>query len=149
MENDVIQRKRYSDKIKPFIGKQIIKVLTGQRRVGKSYVLKQIIEQIWQLDKNANIIYIDMEDLFFDFIKTAEDLNKYIKSKTIDKNKNYVFIDEIQEIKKFEKTMRSLLKNQITNLLCQYKLYSHFCPAALFALLFASKHNSCPPVSDQ
>ena len=118
MENDVIQRKRYSDKIKAFIGKQIIKVLTGQRRVGKSYVLKQIIKQIKRLDKNANIIYIDKEDLLFDFIKTSDDLNKYIKSRTSDKSKNYVFIDEIQEIKKFEKTMRSLLKNQIYDLYC-------------------------------
>ena len=95
MENDIIARKRYSDKIKPFIGKQIIKVLTGQRRVGKSYVLKQIIKQIKRLDKNANIIYIDKEDLLFDFIKTADDLNKYIKSRTSDKSKNYVFIDEM------------------------------------------------------
>ncbi|MDR2555213.1 MAG: ATP-binding protein [Fibromonadaceae bacterium] len=118
MENDVIQRKRYSDKIKPFIGKQVIKVLTGQRRVGKSYVLKQIIKQIKRLDKNANIIYIDKEDLLFDFIKTAEDLNKYIKSRTTDKSKNYVFIDEIQEINKFEKAMRSLLKNPVYDLYC-------------------------------
>jgi len=115
MENGIICRKRYSDKIKPFIGKQIIKVLTGQRRVGKSYVLKQIIKQ---LEQNANIIYIDKEDLSFGFIKNSEDLNKYVKSKTIGENKNYVFIDEIQEIDKFEKAMRSLLKNPIYDLYC-------------------------------
>ncbi|MDR2579619.1 MAG: ATP-binding protein [Fibromonadaceae bacterium] len=118
MENEVIFRKCYSDKIKPFIGKQIIKVLTGQRRVGKSYVLKQTIKHIKRLDKNANIIYIDKEDLFFDSIKTAEDLHKYVKDKTAKKVKNYVFIDEIQEIKEFEKAMRSLLKNFIYDLYC-------------------------------
>src|SRR5215510_811138 len=118
MENEVIFRKRYSDKIKPFIGKQIIKVLTGQRRVGKSYVLRQIVKHIKRLDKRANIIYIDKEDLIFDSIKTAEGLCEYVKGKTAKKVKNYVFIDEIQEIKEFERAMRSLLKNPIYDLYC-------------------------------
>ena len=118
MENEVIFRKRYSDKIKPFIGKQIIKVLTGQRRVGKSYVLKQTIKHIKRFDKGANIIYIDKEDLAFDGIKTAEGLYEYVKDKTAKKVKNYVFIDEIQEIREFERAMRSLLKNSIYDLYC-------------------------------
>ena len=86
----LIKREIYWEKIKPFIDKPVIKVITGMRRIGKSYFLKQIIEEL----KNNNVtpeqvIFIDMEDLEFDFIKNYKDLYEYIKSKSTDiKSKN-------------------------------------------------------------
>ena len=61
----LIFRKRYFERVKPFIGKNIIKVFTGQRRVGKSYMLLQIKEKIKSTDPNANIIFINNVKLKF------------------------------------------------------------------------------------
>jgi len=103
-----IKRLIYLDKIKPFIDKDIIKVIIGQRRVGKSYLLFQIMDLIKQKHKKANIIYINKELNEFDNIKNYQNLLDYIKKKTIKNKKNYIFIDEIQDIEKFEKALRSL-----------------------------------------
>jgi predicted AAA+ superfamily ATPase len=113
-----IVRQKYIEAIKPYIGQQIIKVLIGQRRAGKSYILLQTIESIKEVDNNANILYINKEDIQFDKIKTANDLYEYVQNNTKPKVKNYVFIDEIQEIDEFEKTLRSLLLNPIYDLYC-------------------------------
>lgn len=102
----------------PFQGKQLIKVLTGQRRVGKSYILKQTIQQIKQDDPFANIVYVNMENLAFDSIKTAVDLNEYVKQHTKEGVRNCLFIDEIQEIAQFEKALRSLLLDPSYDLYC-------------------------------
>lgn len=118
MQEEIIIREKYSDQLLPFIGKQLIKVLTGQRRVGKSYIIKQTIQYIEQIDKTANILYINKENLTFDSIKNAMDLNDYVQKNTKDGVKNYIFIDEIQEIAEFEKAMRSLLLNPIYDLYC-------------------------------
>ena len=118
MVNDIIIREKYLNKIIPFINKQLIKVLTGQRRVGKSYILKQTVRYIKQIDNNAHIIYIDKEDLSFVRIKSALDLNDYIKTNTKQNVKNYVFIDEIQEIDHFEIALRSLLLDSIYDIFC-------------------------------
>jgi len=114
----LIVRQKYLEAIRPYIGKQIIKILIGQRRVGKSYILLQTIEEIKAQDNTANILYINKEDLQFDKIKTANDLYEYVLENTNYKVKNYVFIDEIQEIKEFEKALRSLLLNSIYDLYC-------------------------------
>src|SRR5699024_3240187 len=99
----------YLERVKPFIDKNLIKVFTGQRRVGKSYLLFQLIELIKQNDEGANFIYINKEDLAFKAIKNAENLNDYVLAHKSKKQKNYVFIDEIQEIDNFEDALRSLL----------------------------------------
>lgn len=104
------QRPAYIEKIKPHIGNKLIKVLTGMRRVGKSYLLKLIIEEI-KKDKAANIVFIDKESASFDFIENQKDLNQYLKENLKTKKKNYLFIDEVQEIQNWEKSLRSLLKN--------------------------------------
>jgi len=109
---ELITRDAYISRIKPFMNKNIVKVLTGQRRVGKSYLLFQLMQVIEQDDKNANIIYINKEDLIFDFIRNAQDLNTYILSIAEKKSKNYIFIDEIQDIEEFEKALRSLLLDE-------------------------------------
>src|SRR3989338_8750805 len=102
-----ISRPTYVNKIKPFIDKDVIKVIVGQRRVGKSYLLFQIIDEIKKLRKNANIIYVNKELDKFDDIKNHKDLLSYLKLKTGNK-KSYIFIDEIQDIDKFEKALRDL-----------------------------------------
>lgn len=108
----VINRATYIAKIEQFVRKNLIKVLTGQRRVGKSYLIFQLIANIKQKEANANIIYINKEDLQFDFIKNANDLNQYVSSKLKTKQFNYIFIDEIQDIIDFEKALRSLLLDE-------------------------------------
>lgn len=99
-------RQTYIDKIENYLGKDFIIVLVGQRRVGKSYTLKMIRDLKGQ-DGNNNIIYIDKEKAEFDFIKTYQDLNEYIKSKYVRGKMNYILVDEIQDIEQFERTVRS------------------------------------------
>jgi len=73
-----IVRPGYTEKIKPFIGKPIIKVLTGQRRVGKSYIMFQLMDFIKEENPSANIIYINRELEQFAHIRTNIDLNEYV-----------------------------------------------------------------------
>ncbi|MEP7196362.1 MAG: ATP-binding protein [Saprospiraceae bacterium] len=102
-----IERPIYLDRICPFIGKPIIKVLTGQRRVGKSYLMLQVIDKIKKIDENINIIYIDKEKYDFDQIRNYEDLMEYCNNSE-KPGQNVLFIDEIQDITEFEKALRSL-----------------------------------------
>src|SRR3990167_1030508 len=97
------QRPYYLDKITPYIGEGIIKVLTGQRRVGKSYVLLQVIDVIKAKDAKANIIYINKEENEYEKIANYRDLITYVNLHFLPEKNNYLFIDEIQEIENFEK----------------------------------------------
>ena len=107
MEN-IKYREHYLKKIEPFMGTSLIKVMTGQRRVGKSYILFQLIELIRKKESGANVIYINLEDITFDFIRSAKELHAYVVSKCLKDRKNYIFIDEVQEVSEFEKALRSL-----------------------------------------
>jgi uncharacterized protein len=111
-------RTSYLNRLRPFIGKNIIKVLTGQRRVGKSYLLFQLIQLIQQENQNASILYINKEDLAFSFIKSAENLNEYILTHKSNSGKTFVFIDEIQDILHFESALRSLLLHEDLDIYC-------------------------------
>lgn len=113
-----IKRPVYSDKIRPFIGKEIIKVITGQRRVGKSYILFQIIEEIRSDNPDANIIYINKEIKAFSHIHNDDILYEFVKSFLINGKKNYLFVDEVQEIDGFEKALRSLLAENSCDIFC-------------------------------
>lgn len=114
----ILNRSSYIERIKPFIGKNLIKALTGQRRVGKSYLLFQIIEEIQKTNPKAPIIYINKEDLAFSEIETYLDLNNYIQENKSKTEKTYVFIDEIQDIKEFEKALRSLVLDENLDIYC-------------------------------
>lgn len=103
-----IKRKNYLRKIAPYIDKDVIKVIVGQRRVGKSYLLYQIMDLIKDIHKNCNIIYINKELHQFDHIRTYKDLLHFIREKSKKRSKLYLFIDEIQEINHFEKALRDL-----------------------------------------
>jgi predicted AAA+ superfamily ATPase len=115
---DYIKRDGYIEKIKPFIGKDLIKVLTGQRRVGKSYLLFQIIDEIKSLDNESNIIFINMELFEFASIKDSNDLISHVNSKLNKSKKNYVFIDEIQDIENFEKALRHFQASNTADIYC-------------------------------
>lgn len=104
----IIKRNAYITKIKPFIGKSLIKVLTGHRRVGKSYILYQLMNIIEQENTNANIIYINKEDINFDAVNDYKSLYDYVLSHSVPDDKNYIFIDEIQYIADFSKAITSL-----------------------------------------
>jgi predicted AAA+ superfamily ATPase len=111
-------RSSYLDRITPFIGQNVIKVLTGQRRVGKSYLLYQIIQWVKEQDDKASILYINKEDLAFSFLKTADDLNQYVLTHKAEIGKTYVFIDEIQDIENFGDALRSLLLQNDLDIYC-------------------------------
>jgi len=113
----MIRRNLYIDAIKPYIGKDLIKVLTGQRRVGKSMILKLLAKEIKAIDNSANFIFIDKEGYEFDYIKTDKELNDYIDSKAKSGN-NYLFIDEVQEIDRFELILRSYNKKDNFDIYC-------------------------------
>lgn len=104
MEN--IIRQHYLNKVERYFGKNTIIVLTGQRRVGKSYLLKQLRDQK-QNETNSNVIYIDKEKREFDSIQTYRELNGYIEHHYQKGKRNYIFIDEIQDIEEFERSVRS------------------------------------------
>ncbi|MEG0723782.1 MAG: ATP-binding protein [Akkermansia sp.] len=86
----------------------IVKVMIGHRRVGKSFILFQLIDLIRSEEKNANIIYINKEDIDFVDIISYHELHDYISMKLVNGKKNYIFIDEVQEIKDFKIAIRSL-----------------------------------------
>lgn len=101
-------RDAYISRIKPFMRQSIVKVMIGHRRVGKSYILYQLMEVIRKDDPTANIIYINKEDVEFADMNTYKELNDYVISKSVDHKMNYIFIDEIQEITDFRLAIRSL-----------------------------------------
>ena len=105
---EIVVRQHYLDKIEKYLGKDTIIVLTGQRRVGKSYTLR-MVRDLKAKDENNNIIYIDKEKKAFDHIKTYQDLNTYIDAHYQVGKMNYILIDEIQEIEEFERTIRSYI----------------------------------------
>ena len=103
-------REKYLSRIRSFYHTEsLIKIIYGMRRSGKSVILKQIIDEIIKSGVNEdNVIYINFESLKYDFIKDGKDLYNYIESLKINKNKYYVFLDEIQKVEEFEIGINSL-----------------------------------------
>ena len=109
-----IKRTKYLDLIRRFYDSSLIKVLTGIRRCGKSVLLSQIKEEIketYNIDED-HIISINFEDVSFTNLKNYIKLNNFIIKKIKDKNKYYIFLDEIQNVRNFEKTLASLKATQ-------------------------------------
>jgi uncharacterized protein len=113
----IYPRPHYINRVKSFMGQNIIKVFTGQRRVGKSYLLFQMM-QLVQESGEGSILYINKEDLAFSGLKTAHDLQDYVLTNKGNRGKTYVFIDEIQDIENFEAGLRSLLLYEDLDLYC-------------------------------
>ena len=101
---EIIERERYLNLIRQWIGKDLIIVLTGQRRVGKSCLLKQLGEK---MSNEGNVIYIDKEKHEFDGLSSYKELNEYIDSQLQKRQKNFILIDEVQDIAGFERSLRS------------------------------------------
>jgi len=126
-DNQIIKtgfiRDFYLNKILPYIDNPLIKVLIGQRRVGKSYIMRMIIDKLIKRNINPkNILYINKDIFDLDFIKDGESLKQVIseyKTKLKIQGKIYIFIDEIQEIKEWEKIINSLSQDYID----QYDIY--------------------------
>lgn len=114
----MIQRKRYLEQIKPFIGKPVIKVITGIRRCGKSTFIKLIVNSLIDTGVSSeNILLINKDSLEFDQLKTYQQLATYViehfKNVT---GKKYLFIDEVQEIEGWEKAISGFLSDEIADL---------------------------------
>lgn len=102
----VLERKNYAQKVDAWLGKGQIIVLIGQRRVGKSFIMKDFVAR-HSTETDANIIYIDKEQKDFDFIKNYTQLNDYIDAHFIADKHNYILIDEVQDIAGWEHSVRS------------------------------------------
>ena len=101
-----ILRQSYLEKIEHYLGKDTIIILTGQRRIGKSYILRLFRDKM-KKDRQANVIFIDKEKHEFDDIRTYQDLNTYIDARRNKAKTNFILVDEIQDIEGFEKSVRS------------------------------------------
>ncbi len=101
---EVLTRKYYADIVDSWIGKDNIIAVVGARRVGKSYVMKDFIQR-HKDDPDANIIYIDKEKKAFKEIKTKDDLDVWIEERFVKDKHNYILIDEVQEIERFEESL--------------------------------------------
>ena len=104
----MIIREKYLSKIRPFYDVDLIKVITGIRRCGKSVVLRQIIDEIKEKGVTEDhIIYMNIESKEYSDIRNDDDLYKYIKSKMVDQDKYYIFLDEIHRVTKWELAVNS------------------------------------------
>ena len=104
----MIIREKYLSKIRPFYDIDLIKVITGIRRCGKSIILMQIIDELKSKGiEDEQIIYINFEFEDYSFIKNDLDLHNYIKDKIVNDKKYYLLFDEIQNIEKWEKAINS------------------------------------------
>lgn len=105
---ELIARQTYIEHILRYLGKGMMIALTGQRRVGKSYLLRQLAVVIKEMQPDANIVYINKEKKKFADIRNDADLSTYLSDKFSDDVDNYLLIDEVQDIDGFENTLRSL-----------------------------------------
>ena len=103
-----LKREQYLEQIRPYYDSDIIKVITGVRRSGKSVLLDTIRGELIEngIPKD-HVIYLNLEDLDYDYIEDASDLNKDIKKRVADSGKYYIFLDEIQHVREFEKALSS------------------------------------------
>lgn len=104
-----LKREHYLQQIRPFYESDLIKVITGIRRSGKSVLMDFIRDEMTEKGVAGNhIIYISLEDFEYEHIKTVQDLNNEIQGRMIDSEKHYIFIDEIQHVEHFEKVLASI-----------------------------------------
>jgi len=114
----MVIRKKYIEAIEPFLGKPVIKVISGVRRCGKSTLMQQLIERLVSRGvARGSIVYINKELYEFDHIRNYADLHDYYKFKTKGAgNRNYLFVDEIQEIAEWERCINSLFAEGMTDI---------------------------------
>lgn len=104
----MIKREMYLEKIRNSYDSELIKIIVGVRRSGKSVLMRQIMEELRERGINENhIIYINFEDYDYTDYTKPKEFNKYVKEKIKDKEKYYLFFDEIQNVQDFEKVINS------------------------------------------
>ena len=104
----MIKREIYLKKLRDSYDSELIKIITGVRSSGKSVLMMQIIDEIKNngIDE-SHIIYINFEDYDYSDYTDPKKFHAYVKSKIIDKEKYYLFFDEIQNVSEFEKVINS------------------------------------------
>ena len=107
MKQKILERIGYSERIERMFGRGMMIALTGQRRVGKSCVMRRILDHIAE-NKDNHVIYINKEKTSFDMIANYQNLEAYVAANIVEGKENYLFIDEVQEISDFEKALLSI-----------------------------------------
>lgn len=111
----MLKREIYLSRIRGFYDSDLVKILVGIRRCGKSVILRQIVEELKEKGiSDSHIIYINFEFVEYEELQDYKKLNNYIKGKITDNKLYYIFLDEVQNVDKFEKVVNSLrasLKN--------------------------------------
>ena len=115
---EIIERPTYIDRVRPYIGKSLIKVLIGHRRVGKSYLLMQLQDIIRAEMPDVQIVYINKEQHEYASIVNAEALFQYLDRHVEEQKRVAIFIDEIQDIDGFEKVLRDLATRDRFDIYC-------------------------------
>lgn len=106
----MVRREAYIEKLKPFIGKPLIKIITGIRRSGKSTVLKLLTEEVIKTGvKTSEVLYFNFESFANSHLTSAKSLYEDVKSKINTSKKYYLLFDEIQEVHQWEKAVNSFL----------------------------------------
>lgn len=113
----LIERSQYVNKIINYLGKGVIIALTGQRRVGKSCIMQCVAKKIKDEDATANIIYINKEFSEFTSIRNDEDLNEYVDKRLSNENRNFLLIDEVQDIRGFENSLRNFQAKDLCDII--------------------------------
>lgn len=104
----MIIRELYLERIRPFYDSEMVKVLTGIRRCGKSTIMRQIMDELYERGiEEKYIIYINFEDYRHQKISNPDSLYEYVESKIADDGKYYLFVDEIQNVERFELVINS------------------------------------------
>lgn len=116
MQQNIIERTVYTHQILHILDRGMIVALSGQRRVGKSCVMRGILNIVSQNNAN-NIIYIDKENVRYDAIRTYSELYAYVTENIVPEKENYLFIDEVQEITDFEKAVLSLHNEDVCRII--------------------------------
>jgi predicted AAA+ superfamily ATPase len=104
----MVKREIYLERIRPFYDSEMVKVITGIRRCGKSTIMKQMIQELKDRDIPDNkIIYINFEDYKYRKLYNADSLYEYIEKSISEDGKYYLFFDEIQNVNEFELVINS------------------------------------------
>ena len=105
----MIKREMYLPRIRPFYDSDLIKILVGIRRCGKSVIMNQIADELISSGVSKDhIVKINYELVEFSDITTSKTLNDYVRSKIKSSSKYYIFIDEIQKVERYEEAVNSL-----------------------------------------
>lgn len=113
----MVIRKLYLERIRPFYNSEMVKVITGIRRCGKSTIMRQIIEELKENGVSEHkIIYINFEDYKYRKISTPDNLYQYVEERIIEEGKYYLFFDEIQNVNEFELVINSFRSTHDTSI---------------------------------